>query len=156
MKENKDTVIIGLGNPICSDDGVGIKVAEMIKKIKKDIEVKFSFRGGFELLDLLKGFKRAVIIDALDIPEPNPGRVRKLGINNFSGSPRLVSVHEIDLLTAVNFGRLIGYQMPKDIEIYAVEAEDTKTISERLTPKVEEVVVPLANRIVKELEEQGG
>ena len=61
------TLVLGLGNPILSDDGVGLRVARAVESqlSQQEITVMETSMGGLSLLDLLTGYDRAIIIDAI-------------------------------------------------------------------------------------------
>ncbi|MEI6724985.1 MAG: hydrogenase maturation protease, partial [Actinomycetes bacterium] len=61
------TLVLGMGNPILSDDGVGLLVAERLRgtSLPHGVEVLQSEVGGLRLLELVRGFTRVIIIDAL-------------------------------------------------------------------------------------------
>lgn len=153
-EENQQVTVavLGLGNPVLGDDGVGLHVAAEVERMLREgpvaaVTVLTSTRGGFELISLLAGFTHAIIIDCLDIPQPVPGRIRLLDLNSLSGSARLVGVHDISVADALELAATIGTGMPGTVEIYAVEGGDTQTISEEMTHAVSAAVAPLA-RIV--------
>jgi hydrogenase maturation protease len=153
------TAVLGLGNPVVSDDRVGLAVAGEVRRLLaasplENVEVLESTRGGFELIDLLAGFSHAVIVDCLTLPDPSPGCVRRLTLENVSGSARLINAHEISLSTAFELAAAMGIEMPRTLEILAVEGEDTSTISEEMTPLVAAAVQPLALRIHAALAER--
>jgi hydrogenase maturation protease len=144
--------VLGLGNPVVADDRVGLAVAEEVRRLLEqspiaNVEVLESTRGGFELIDLLSGFSDAVIIDCLTVPDPSPGRVRRLTLDNVSGSARLINAHEISIGEAFELARRMGTEMPQTVDIFAVEGGDTSTMSEELTPPVAAAVGPLAQQI---------
>ncbi len=156
--EGSSTVVVGLGNTILTDDGVGIRVAEALERLigkegscKNRVDVRVSHRAGFDLVDLLQGYEKAIIIDCLEIPDPCPGKVHELTLKDFSGSARLCGPHDIDVATAIELGKRMGYKMPEDVLIFAIEGGDTKTLGEKLTPRVSRIVEPLAKRIYDSL-----
>ncbi len=135
------TVVLGLGNPLLGDDGIGLAVAGELQRLldRKPIhgvDVLIGTRGGFDLIELLRGYDRALIVDCLDIPDPTPGRVHRLGLEHVAGCARLVGMHEIGIGTAFRFAAQLGVAMPGEVEILAIEAADTRTIGEALTPAV--------------------
>ncbi len=69
--------IIGVGNPLMGDDGVGIKVIELLhqQELPKSVELIDGGCGGLKLLPLLSGCRKLIIVDAADFSAP-PGRVR--------------------------------------------------------------------------------
>jgi hydrogenase maturation protease len=148
--------VLGLGNPILSDDGVGLAVAGVFARLLAEsplpgVDVLCSARAGFELIDLLRDYARAVIVDCLVLPEPQPGRVRRLSLDDVTGSPRLINMHEVSIDVAFRVATRLGIPMPRDVVIFAVEAADTATIAEGLTPEVAAAVQPLARAIHENL-----
>ena len=146
------TVVLGLGNPVVSDDRVGLAVAQALRRLLEDspignVQVLESERGGFELIDLLGGFSRAVIIDCLTLPDPAPGRVRRLSLSHVAGSARLINIHEISIAEAFELAARLGKQMPERVEIFGVEGGNTTTISEEMTSPVAAAVEPRAREI---------
>src|ERR1044072_2640099 len=62
------TVVVGLGNPILSDDSVGIKVAEQVKRhlsAESGIDVLEAYAGGLRLMEAIAGYDSAIIVDAM-------------------------------------------------------------------------------------------
>ncbi len=144
--------VLGMGNPVVSDDRVGLAVAEEVRRLLEaspleGVTVLESTRGGLELIDLLSGFSEAVIVDCLTLPHPSPGRVRQLSLDHVAGSARLVNAHEVSITHAFQLAARMGIPMPPVLDIFAVEAGDTSTISEEMTPAVAAAVEPLARRI---------
>jgi hydrogenase maturation protease len=147
------TVVLGLGNPVRRDDGVGLAVAEAVRQALVSVslpavEVATSTRAGFEIIDLLHGCSRAIIVDCLDVPRPRPGRVRRLDLDAVQGAPRLVDAHGLSLPLVFRLAHSLGISMPSQVEILGVEAGDCMTLGETLTPAVQAAVEPLARKIL--------
>ena len=111
------------------------------------MRIEVAPRGGFELIDLLSGFTHAVIVDCLSLPDPVPGRIQRLTLDNVAGSARLINAHEISIRVAFDLAAKMGIEMPKTVEIFAIEGLDTSTISEEMTDPVSASVAPLARQI---------
>jgi hydrogenase maturation protease len=150
MNTEKVTVaVLGLGNPVLTDDAVGLHVAAEVERLLREhpiagVTVLTSTRAGFELINLLTGFTHALIIDCLELPHPFPGRIRRLELSSLSGSARLVGVHDISVADAFELASTLGTRMPGTVEIYAVEGVDMHILSEELTPAIAAAVPPLA------------
>ncbi len=150
------TVVLGLGNPVLRDDAVGLAVVVELQRLLAEqpipgVDVLASTRAGFELIELLHGYHRAVIVDCLQQPTPAPGRVRRLRREDVAGSARLVSVHEISLDIAFRLAEQMDVPMPTQLDIFAIEAADVTTLSEQMTPEVQASVFPLAREIHEDL-----
>jgi len=153
------TVVLGLGNPVLCDDGVGLAVVAALKRLLDaapipGADVLMSTRAGFELIDLLRDYRRAILVDCLALPDPQPGRVRRLSLHDVSGSTRLVNAHELSVGVAFQLAERMGIRMPTEVEILAVEAADTSTICEELTPAVQAAVGPLCQEIYADLRQR--
>jgi hydrogenase maturation protease len=158
MSTSGRTVVLGLGNPVVSDDGVGLAVAAELKRLLAEapvrgVDVLASTRAGFELIDMLRGYARAILVDCIVLPDPRPGRVCQLTLDDVSGCARLVNAHEMSVGTAFRLAGQMGVPMPTGVEIIAVEAGDTSTIAEALTPAVQATVGPLAREIYDRLKQ---
>jgi hydrogenase maturation protease len=135
------TLVLGMGNPILSDDGVGLLVAERLagEQLPAGVEVTQSEVGGLRLLELVRGFTRVIIIDALKSPAEagrEPGEVVRYEAKDFKGGHRYGSAHSIGLETSLEIGHKLGYDMPEEVTVFAIEAEDVETFGEELSPPV--------------------
>ncbi len=148
-------LVLGVGNPILSDDGVGIQVArELKKKHPKGVTVDELAASGLELLDVVRGFDKVVIIDAIQTKDGVPGDLHVLEEKDFEKSIHGSSPHGINIATALALGRrLVPKEMPKEVVFFAIEAKDLVNVSEKLTPEVERSVPSVVNRVLKELED---
>jgi len=155
------TLVLGLGNPLVTDDSVGLRVAEVLKPLlagRPEVEVSEDYWGGLRLMERMIGFDRAIIIDAIQSGAA-PGTVHRLTPDSIS-TQRSASVHDVNLPTALEFGRAAGVALPKNehILLVGIEAEDILTFGERCTPAVE-ASIPLAvgavMEAIVEIEKQG-
>jgi len=142
------TVIIGLGNTVLSDDGAGIYVARELKeRLGSSFDVIEAELAGLDLMEMMRGYDRAVIIDAIKLDGEEPGTVFKLTIDDIRITPRLASCHDIDLVTALELGKRLGLKMPDQVTIYAVQGKDVLTLNEGCTEPVEKVIPELVDEI---------
>lgn len=150
------TVVVGLGNPVRHDDAVGLRTAEAVARLLETdpvpgVRVVISTRAGLELVDLLTGADRAIIVDCLAPAEPAPGRIHRLEPDDVSGSTRLIGAHDVSIGDALALARVAGVPMPQTIDIYAVEVGAIDRIGEGLSPDVARAVPVLAQRIHRKL-----
>jgi hydrogenase maturation protease len=113
--------------------------------------VRTSARAGLEIIDILAGAARAVVVDCLAAPHPRPGRVRRLALDACPGSARLVGAHDLSLGDAFALAKATGVAMPEQVEIYGVEGKETLEIGEGLSPAVDAAVRVLAAEIHQRL-----
>ncbi len=148
------TIVIGLGNPILGDDGVGWRVAEEVKpQIDPELQVDVTCLslGGISLMEHLIGYERAILIDAF-ISDDEPGviSVSKLSeLPNYSAF-HITSVHDTSLQNAMQLGEDLGAQLPSDVIVVGVSAKHIYDFSEELSPPVAEAI-PKATQIVVDL-----
>jgi hydrogenase maturation protease len=144
------TLILGLGNPILTDDAVGIRVAQELKDGIPSLEVIESSEAGIALLDHMIGCDRLIIIDSIRTEKGKPGDLYKLELEDLKPVTALSSSHGIDIATAFKLGRELGYKMPMHVSIYAVEIGDNTTFGEKCTEEVEEKIPFIVRQIVEE------
>lgn len=136
------TLILGIGNTVLCDDGVGIRVAAEVGKRVSDptITIAEACHGGLFLLEAFLGYDHVVLIDAIQTTGGTPGQVYELQQENFSSALHLSSPHQVDFATALELGKSLGLPMPSSINIVAVEAGDVTSFRERCTPEVEKAI----------------
>lgn len=142
-----DTLVIGLGNPILADDGVGWRVIEALRErrlageletILAGVDLELVCVGGVALMEELSSYRRAIIVDAILEPDGEPGRVwcQPLRDVETRTSSHLDSSHDAPLLAALAAGRAMGAAMPDDIEVVGVTITGADTFSEELSAPV--------------------
>ena len=150
----KKTVVIGLGNPILTDDGVGIKVAQALRDelgSNNSIEIKELYAGGIRLIDAMTGYEKAVIVDAMVTGKRSPGTICSVSGTELESARNIASTHDINFSTALEMGRMLGFQMPGDIKIFGIEAEEVERFGETLTDDVARAVPQVIRLIIEDL-----
>jgi hydrogenase maturation protease len=138
-----DTRIIGLGNSILTDDGVGIHAVRNVRSLLDNAgftdgaDVVETEVGGFTLMELMSGWRRIILVDSIQFEGVEPGTVVRINPNDLHTSLRLRSVHDIDLPTVLELGRRLGLPMPEEICVLGIQAEDALTLGETLTEAAE-------------------
>jgi hydrogenase maturation protease len=155
MEAKKSRIlVIGLGNPILGDDGVGWRVAEEVKKqLPPDLPVNVDCLslGGLSLMEHLIGYGHAILIDAFALEEPVGSiLILKLGdLPNYSAF-HAASAREISLQTAIELGRSMGAQLPTEVTVVGIATKHVCDFSKSLSPPVSEAV-PQAAKFVLDL-----
>jgi len=160
---SRPLLVIGLGNPILGDDGVGWIVAEQVQSqliewqktgrpLPQPVEIDLLSLGGLSLMERLVGYRRAIIIDALTTRSQPPGAVFCLELDQLPdySTGHLSAAHDTSLQTALAVGRSLGVDLPEQIMVVGVEAELNYEFSEQLSPPVA-AAVPQAVQVVLDL-----
>lgn len=132
------TLILGIGNTLLSDDGVGIRVAREIKERIGTVDVAEINTTGISVLDYIRGYDKVVILDSV-IEGITAGTVQEFSLEEIEKSNPFLS-HGINLPLAIEFGRQCGEDIPRDIKIYGIGTKDTTTFSESCTEEVAEAI----------------
>jgi hydrogenase maturation protease len=151
------TLIIGLGNPILGDDGVGWRVAEEVAiqtTGRPDVQVDCASLGGLSLMERLTGSEHVILVDAIFTGTKPVGTVSRFSLNDLPdlSTGHSASAHDTSLRNALTVGRSMDILLPKDenVIIVAIEAENVYDFSQELSPAVAEAV-PQAIKAVLEL-----
>lgn len=145
------TLVLGLGNPILTDDAVGIRVAQGLEQEFLAEDVIRTSEAGVALLDYVVGYDKLIIIDSIMTKKGKPGELYKLGLEDLKPAMSLSSSHGVDIATAFALGEKLGFRMPKDVAIYAVEIKDNTTFGDKCTQEVEERIPSIIRQIVEEV-----
>jgi hydrogenase maturation protease len=158
MQSKKSRVlVIGLGNPILGDDGVGWKVAEEVKKQltpEMSVDMECLSLGGISLMEHLIDYDRAIMIDAFALDE-QIGSILVLKLSdlpNYSAF-HTASPHDTSLQNAIELGRSMGAHLPNDIMVVGIATKHVCDFRKALSPPVADAV-PQAAHIVLDLLKQ--
>jgi hydrogenase maturation protease len=148
-------LVLGLGNPLVTDDSVGLRVAAEVKRLAADrpgVEVDEDHWGGLRLMERMAGFDAAIVIDAICTASP-PGTIHHLGVHSIP-TQRSASSHDMTLPTALAFGRQAGVALPSDerILLVGIEAADILSFGEQCTPAVQAAIAPAAREVMEALD----
>jgi hydrogenase maturation protease len=148
------TIIIGLGNPLRADDGVGLHVSGLLREYlrgRDGVEVVDLGAGGLRLAEAMSGYDRAILVDAMLTGEHPPGAVRRVSLSDLGGSRTTTCAHDTSLPTALEICRRLGSPLPREISIWGIEAGNLDEFSEDLTAAVARAVPVAAEAILCEL-----
>ena len=156
------TIVIGLGNPLLGDDGVGWRVADEVEGLLRtarnagrsipDVEIERLGVGGLRLMECLTGYETAILVDAAELPHRPIAEVRSCCFDDLAdfAAGHLDSAHDASLKTALALGRRLGASLPDRIEAVTIQVRSTDVFSEELSPEVADAV-PVAVSAVMSL-----
>ena len=148
--DTKTTLVLGLGNVIMGDEGVGVHVVRALEKhtLPAGVECLDGGTGGFILLEPLENAGRIILIDAANDGNP-PGTVTRTTPRFSTDYPPTLTAHDIgvkDLLDAV-------YMQggSRDVVLYAIAIDPKQPISMELSPAIAESAQEAEQPILAEL-----
>jgi hydrogenase maturation protease len=142
-----DTLVLGVGNPVLTDDAVGCRVAHLIKEAKPELTVIETAEAGLTLLELIVGYERVIIIDSVKTEQAKPGTLHQLTLDQIDPAWNFCSTHGIDIKMAFELGRKLDYKLPTKFSIYGIEVEDNKNFGEKCTEEVEKRIPQIVREI---------
>lgn len=172
------TLIIGLGNPILSDDGVGVKVAQTLArtfpegatnasadqkfvapsgKVVPHLTITEACVGGLRLMEMMVGYDRAILIDAITHGDDPPGTIRRMtlaDLDAISPTQHTASAHDTSLPTALAMGRRMGLALPAELILFAVSVVNVIDFADTLTPAVAAAIPKVVAAVLAELSNQ--
>lgn len=157
------TIVVGLGNPILGDDGVGWRVAEAVQQAlpgetaQSGVEFAFLSLGGLSLMEHLVGYRRAILIDAMNLQLGPTGKVYCFPLEALPNpnTGHLSSAHDTSLQTALSVGRRMGAELPEEVVVIGIETPYVYDFSEQLSPAAAAAVPPAAQAVLTVLRTAG-
>lgn len=146
-------LVLGIGNDLLGDDGVGPVVVRRVKKIlppelRGVVDVEEAATAGFDLIDYLRGYDRAVVVDAIKTDGGAPGTVYRFAVGALRPTAHLGRIHGINLAGALSIAEQLNIPIPKEITVVAVEAAELYTFGKGLTPAVAAAVEEAAQAVL--------
>jgi len=151
------TLLIGMGNPIVTDDAVGILLAREVGAVlgpRPDLDViDECCIGGLNLLDLVAGYDRLVVLDSIKTRGGVPGTWYRFDATDLRETMNLRNVHDANFATAMALGRSVGMHLPDDADVHilAVEIDDNINFGEQLSPPLAAAYDELRDEILAEV-----
>ena len=153
------TLVVGLGNPILGDDGVGWKVAERVSAVINHhtcVEVDCVSVGGLSLMERMLGYQRVILVDSMESGQSGVGSVRVFPLlalpNPIMGHS--ASAHDTSLMNALQVARSMGADVPERVDVVSIETKNTRDFSEELSPKVAAAIPVAVHKILELLKKE--
>jgi len=156
MATSEKTLVIGMGDTLRGDGGVGIAVIRQLCARLGDgcpFDLLELETGGIRLMEVMEGYNRAFIVDAMITGAVPPGTIRPIALTDSIATSDTPSTCDTDLGTDVEMGRLLGLQIPETIRVWGIEAADLNasgSLSERVRAAVPRMVEELLQATTSE------
>jgi hydrogenase maturation protease len=144
VRKNR-TLILGLGNPILSDDGIGLLITKNIDGKIPDADTASITLAGLELLDILEGYDHVFLIDAAVGTGGEPGDLMELEDGNHA--LHLFTSHGVNFFDLIKMGREGGLKMPEPAAVFGIEIGNATDFGETLSPSMLAALPDLEKRI---------
>lgn len=135
-----------MGNDIIGDDGVGLVAS---RNLKNEFENVIDFvelcGGGLDLLDILEGYKKALIIDSITTGKNIPGSILEFSVEDFR-NVMISSPHSAGLPEVFFLAQQLNISFPEELKILAIEIEKQFEIREGLSPSIAAFLPSLQER----------
>jgi hydrogenase maturation protease len=149
----KDVIVIGLGNVLLSDEGIGIHLVRRLSSRQEEFtSIEFIDAGtaGMALLHLIANRKKAVIIDCAQMGA-EPGAIRRFTTYDVQSVKRLshYSLHEADILQVINLSKQLG-ECPGEIVFFGIQPETlapSRNLSKTLSDKIDIYVADICKEL---------
>ena len=148
---------MGIGNTIRGDDGIGIYIAEEIKKKlvnkKNNVNVISTETAGLNLLDLIVGYSKLIIVDSIQVSSNNElGHMFEFEVNQLNSPNGHFNSHDIDFSKLFKIGKKLGIKLPRKIKIYGIGIFFVKGFEQKCNPRLGKMIPDIAQCIInKEL-----
>jgi hydrogenase maturation protease len=142
----KDVIVIGLGNVLLSDEGIGIHLVRRLSSQQKEfLSIEFVDAGtaGMSLLHLIANRKKAVVIDCAQMGD-EPGTIRRFTSDEVKSIRKLshYSLHEADILQVINLSKQLG-ECPNEVVFFGIQPETlvpSENLSKTLSDKIDDYI----------------
>lgn len=150
MKSQSPVLVLGLGNPRCTDDGAGIYAVRLAKSrwTGEGVDFHEAEVGGFNLLHHLLGYEAVLIVDVAVTGLTEPGDSYMIDTDAL---PPSLSARSFGagLGTALSVGRSLNLKIPRRVEFLAIEASDISRAGEIPTTPVADAIRPVTDQILR-------
>ncbi len=152
--EKPKILILGIGNVLMGDEGVGVAVVRELEKhapAAENVEILDGGVGSFLLLEPLQSANKVILIDAT-VDGSETGTVRRLRPRYSKDYPRTLTAHDIGLKDLLDTFYLLGEASP-DVTLFAVSIPPLNDMIMELSPAVSAVVPQVASMVLEEAAE---
>ena len=154
MRERKNILVLGIGNELLKDDGIGPKLVKKLQNFlpSANIDYATSLVGGMETIEIMRGYDEAVIIDGIMTENGMPGTVYFMTYPLNMNTLHLSNAHDISFDMSVKLARRLKIPFPERIRIIAIEIVEDREFGEALTEPLQEKYSEVFSSVAKILQ----
>jgi hydrogenase maturation protease len=154
--EYPTVLVLGIGNLVMSDDGIGVKVAQHLQRkycFPENVEIMDGGTLGLDLLPKLEGIDYLIVVDAVETGQKPGTCVRLVGEELPIALETKVSPHQMGLKDLLSVAQLLGHS-PGEMVLIGVQPGSIEMDTE-LTPEVDAVLQVIIDNVLNELRSIG-
>jgi hydrogenase maturation protease len=142
-----DTLVLGIGNYLMRDEGVGVHFISYLEAhpIAAPVDILDGGTGGFHLLEYFEHYRRVIIIDAT-LDQHAAGTIQCIQPKYAADFPKAMSTHDIGLKDLVGALQILG-KMP-EIILYIVSIDSIQEQGTELNPEIAAILPELRKQIM--------
>ena len=150
-ENRKTTLVLGLGNVLMGDEGVGVAVVRALEQhsLPEGVECLDGGTGGFVLLDPIESAGRVILVDAAADGNP-PGTVTRTTPQFSRDYPPTLTAHDVGVKDLLDVFYMRGGN--RTVVLYAIAIDPRQPISMELSPLIAQAAEEAVQRILAELE----
>ena len=135
----KKHLVLGIGNDILMDDGIGPRLVQDLEKNRPipGVEYRTTTLGGLEILEFTQGYHTVIFIDAIKTRGGKIGDVYEFTTDDFKETLHLSNLHDVSFLTALELGKQMGLSIPRVTRIIAIEILEDLVFDDTFTPQLQ-------------------
>ncbi len=141
------TLLIGLGNPYCGDDAVGIMVAERLKDRHQNWDVIAGSLDGFNFIEAIEGYDIVLIVDALIAGDAVVGELYEVKLGDFKGLSNPSYLHSMSLDAALDMGKRLGIKLPDTMKVIGISIKSKCNFGDRMDSALENKMDAIVEKI---------
>lgn len=155
METDSKILVLGIGNEMLMDDGIGPKLVKKLQNFLpvSSIDYAISLVGGMETIEIMKGYRQAVIIDGIMTGENPPGTVMYMKYPFHRNTLHMSNAHDISFEMSVELARQLGLPFPERISIFAIEIVEDREFGDKLTEPLQKKYSEIFSLVASSIQE---
>jgi len=152
LDSDKPILVLGVGNLLLKDEGVGVHVARKLMEmdLPSHVEVLEGGTEGLDLLDDIEGRDKVIVIDTVQAEQP-PGTIYRFSDEDIEERPKSrLSLHDIDMTDLLKLADMLGIKKPK-VVVIGIEPKDMGSASLELSQEIEAQIPKVIDLVLKEI-----
>ena len=146
--KSKSILIIGVGNYLMGDEGIGVHVIQEMdkKELPEYVDILDGGTGGFLLLSCFEAYNTVIFVDATMDGKP-AGTISLIRPKFASDFPSALSVHDVGLKDMIEAVYLMDSK--PNIPLFTISIKEITPMTIGLSPKVKQAIPETIEQILK-------